>query len=612
MANIVMLDNETIDKIAAGEVIERPASIVKELVENAIDATARVISVEIKDGGISLIRVTDNGEGIRRDQIRTAFLRHATSKIRTAEDLFNLSSLGFRGEALSSISAVSETEVITKVKNDLIGTRYLINGGIEVALEEVGAPNGTTFLIRNLFYNTPARKKFLKSETTESNQIYNLMEHLALSKPEVAFTFISNGKVKLQTSGNGDIRQVIYRIYGKDVLDETFYHHFEINNFEVNAYLGTPALSRGTRNFENLFINNRYVHSDLITGAIETAYQSFLMQHRFPFALLYITCNPNVIDVNIHPSKKEVRFNNQGELAEELVKSIQNGIKTHRLIQETKLEDEINRKKSELNSRKVAPEPFETSYRKKSEVEYFNEPEVFETKSDKISKVQALLSSAPVIFEEQILEQKQETLFTETEIQQQEKEQFQILGQIFDTYWILSFSDKVYFIDQHAAHEKVMYERLIKQLTKHSLISQNVNPPIVVTLTAREISTLNEYDAYFKEIGFMIENFGGNEYAIREIPMELFGKYPMELFKSLIDELSEHPLRDTPEVITNKIASMACKSAVKGNNSLSKLEMEELIRELMELENPFFCPHGRPTIFALTEKEIEKKFKRIV
>lgn len=612
MANIVMLDNETIDKIAAGEVIERPSSIVKELVENAIDASATVISVEIKEGGTSLIRVTDNGEGIKKDQIRTAFLRHATSKIRTADDLFNLSSLGFRGEALSSISAVSETEVITKVKEDLIGSRYMINGGIEEGLEDIGAPNGTTFLIRNLFYNTPARKKFLKSHTAEANQIYGLMEHLALSKPEVAFTFISNGKVKIQTSGNGDIKQVIYRIFGKDVLDEIFIQEFSIDNFQVKAYLGTPVLSRGTRSFENLFINNRYVYSDVVNQAVETAYQSFLMQHRFPFALIYITCNPNLIDVNIHPSKKEVRFNKQGELTEELIISIREGIKNHKLIQESKLSEEKPLIQKEKITKSYAPEPFETTYRETNSNDFMEEPKIYETKSEQISKVQDLLSKNLSNSTSEIIEQKQETLFTEEETREQEKVQFRILGQVFDTYWILSFSDKIYFVDQHAAHEKVMYERLIEQLEQKTLITQNVNPPMVVTLTAKEVQTLDEYGTYFMELGFVIENFGGNEYAIREVPMELFGKEPMELFKALIDELSNHPLNGTPEIITNKLASMACKSAVKGKNTLSKLELEELIKELMELENPFFCPHGRPTIFALSEREIEKKFKRIV
>lgn len=616
MKNIKLLDNETIDKIAAGEVIERPMSIVKELVENAIDAKATIITVEIKDGGMKLIRVTDNGTGIQKEQVQSAFLRHATSKIKEANDLFQLTSLGFRGEALSSIAAVSETEVITKTKNELTGVRYEVIGGKAGEIEEVGAPSGTTFLIRNLFFNTPVRKKFLKSPTTEGSQIYSLMEHLALSKPQIAFTFIINGKIRLQTVGNGDTKQVIYRIFGKNVLEEVFYKEEEEKGFLIQAYLGTPALNRGTRGYENLFVNGRYVQSEEIELAIESAYSPFLMKHKFPFALLYITCNSEVIDVNIHPSKKEVRFNNQSELSKLVERIVREGIENHSLIRETKFKEENKQKEEKsLYIRKDIAEPFEENHRKKmckhkEEIEnILQEESTYFTSTDDISKVQKLLNSKK---EEKKSSMEQITLFSEEEIKKQEKEQYRIIGQVFDTYWIVTLADKLYFIDQHAAHEKVKYERFINQLEQNNIISQNVNPPIVVTLTANEKETLNQYEKYFFDLGFVIEEFGGNEYTVREIPTELFGNDALTFFQDVLDELSKSNIKGTPIIIKNKIASMACKSAVKGNNTLNQMEMEALIRELMELENPFFCPHGRPTIISLTKKEVEKKFKRIL
>ena len=615
MENIVLLNNETIDKIAAGEVIENPASIVKELVENAIDAKATIVTVEVKDGGMELIRVTDNGAGIPKEQLKIAFLRHATSKIRDAKDLFQLYSLGFRGEALSSIAAVSETEVITKTKNELMGARYEVLGGKEGELEDVGAPNGTTFLVRNIFFNTPVRKKFLASPTTETNKIYTLMEHLALSKPGIAFTFLSNGKVRLQTMGNGDCKQVLYRIFGKEVIQEVFYYEKSTTNFSVKAYLGTPVLNRGTRGFENIFINGRYVNSKVIEEAIESAYSSFLMQHKFPFALLYITCNPEVIDVNIHPSKKEVRFNNQNELFEIVECMVREGIEKHTLIRETKLTEHTRKNEGNINiTRKFATEPFEENHR--SFIYEKNDLQVDSVKEDvninysnHISKVEELLKGKE---EQHTYVSNQTTLFSEEEMDNQKKEQYRILGQVFDTYWIISMADKLYFVDQHAAHEKVKYERFLKQFDKNQVVTQNVEPPIVITLTANEIETLNLYEKNFTKLGFYMESFGGNEFAIREIPTELYDMNALTFFQEILDELSTTRMKGTPKIITNKIASMACKSAVKGNNTLDRLEMEALIHELMELENPFFCPHGRPTIISLTKKEVEKKFKRIL
>ncbi len=603
---INLLDHETIDKIAAGEVIERPESIVKELVENSIDANSTRITVEIIDGGMKLIRVTDNGDGIPKRQIQIAFLRHATSKIREADDLFHLSSLGFRGEALSSIAAVSETEVITKTKDELVGIKYEISGGKEVGLLEIGAPNGTTFLVKNLFFNTPARKAFMKSESSEAKNIQSLMERLMISKPEIAFTFIMNGKVKLQTNGTKDPKQVIYRLYGKEVYDEVFYKNIKKDNFEIHAYLGTPSLSRGTRAFEHMIVNGRYVKSDIIISAMEEAYESFMMQHKFPFALLYIECNPEVIDVNIHPNKKEIRFHRAEGLHETVFDLIRQGIQEHSMVQRARFEQENTYKTEKIvPTKKIIAEPYEVHYQanlEQNREEKLEEKEPEYAMEAPISMIQQMLVGKELI---------QESIFESEEINKVPGE-LTIIGQIFDTYWLVTMQDTLYFVDQHAAHEKVKYERFMKQFEERTYITQNIYPPVILTLTAAETETLEQYSSYFKDLGFVFEHFGDSSYAIREIPMELYKKNEKELFLDILDELSSRSVSANPKAITDRIASMACKSAVKGNSSMNFMEMEALVQELMELENPFFCPHGRPTIISMTKKEIEKKFKRIV
>lgn len=644
MPVINLLNQSTIDKIAAGEVVERPLNVVKELTENAIDAGAGAITVEIKDGGISFIRVTDNGCGIEKEQVKKAFLRHATSKITSIEDLDFVSSLGFRGEALSSIAAVSQMEVITKTKEELTGIRYAIAGGVEEDLEEIGAPNGTTFLVRNLFFNTPVRKKFLKQPQTEGGYVSDLMEHLALSRPDIAIKFIQNGQIKFHTSGNNNLKEVIYRIYGRDVTEALNFFEMEAldssgKKIKISGFLGSPDLNRSNRNFETYFVNGRFVKNDIITKAIEEGYRTYLMQHKFPFCVLHFSIPSDMIDINVHPAKMEIRLIQGMEIYEKLSKGIQNYLKELEMIPDVKLTME----KEEKEICQKAPEPFELKrsqmmlredsgeYQKNittasAKKELPKEPNIqdflqkisenkiiggeIDGNSDNGEGIHAnvIKADAHILVERP----KQFNLFEENFLTKDAKDEYQILGQIFDTYWLVAFHDKLFIIDQHAAHEKVKYERLVKELEGKQAASQMLNPPVIINLTGREEEILKEYLNYFTEFGFEIEEFGSGAYAVRSMPVDLYGCNERKLFTEILDELVENPMKGTPEVILNKLASMACKAAVKGNHKLSETEALALIDELLTLENPYHCPHGRPTIISMSKYEIEKRFKRIL
>lgn len=632
MAVIQVLDSQTIDMIAAGEVVERPLNIVKELVENAVDAGAKAVTVEIKEGGIEFIRVTDNGSGIEGSEVRKAFLRHATSKIRVPEDLTELVSLGFRGEALSSIAAVSKVEVISKTKSDLVGCRYLIEGGQEVALEEVGAPDGTTILVKHLFYNTPVRRKFLKQPATEGGYISDLMEHLAMCRPEVSFQYILNGTMRFHTSGNGDLKEVIYRIYGKEVAANLIEIHQQQDSMVIQGYLGKPSLNRANRNFENYFVNGRYIKSQSISKAIEEGYKEYLMQHKYPFAVLHLRFDYHSVDVNVHPTKMEVRFTEPYKVHDFISNAVTAALKVKEMIPEAMLTND--KKRPEANFPSKQPEIFETNrakqYQVKEETEYRtdkaetpkmqdfmhkpvwnrvigDQSEEYPVKNEK--KVASVIKASEAIIVETSV---QMDLFEEKILSKEARGEYRLLGQIFDTYWLAAFRDKLFIIDQHAAHEKVKYERLMKQFEEKKITSQVLNPPIVVTLTAREEVILKEFSPYFQELGFEVEAFGGSEYALRSVPTDLYGCKEQELFEEVLDEITEHQVTGNPTIIVQKIASMSCKAAVKGNQAMSSLEMEALIDELLTLDNPYNCPHGRPTIISMSKYEIEKKFKRIV
>lgn len=703
---IEVLDQTTIDKIAAGEVVERPASVVKELVENALDANATAITVEIKDGGISLIRITDNGSGIPADQVRTAFLRHATSKLRTVEELTGIASLGFRGEALSSIAAVAQIEMITKVPDVLQGVRYLIEGGKEKLFEEIGAPEGTTFIVKNLFYNTPARKKFLRTPTSEANAVGTVVEQLALSHPEVSFKYMVNHQTKLHTSGNRNIRELVYNIYGRDIARELIEIQGESELMKISGFIGKPVVSRGNRNFENYYVNHRYVKSKLLAKAIEDGYHTAMMQHKYPFTLLYLEMDGAAVDVNVHPTKMELRFSRQEEIYHQLLETISRTLAGEEQVVQVSFGNQEKKKEHPQKESPSVPEPFEhrrmqqvsgrpsafgsesrrmpiyppvrnaapqavaekNSYLTREESALFDlpgKPGSGENVSDQKKSVdrEEITSAVPdhsaepqlqkgadsasepavgsqlrdSVVSEPPTESQQETravsgaavkpqeeiskdprqkaeqlqLFQDPLLSEQARRHHKIIGQVFDTFWLVQYQDNLYIIDQHAAHEKVLFERMMKNYQEKNVLSQMVSPPLIVTLTAQEAELLEKYEDIFTGFGYEISPFGGREYAINAVPHNLYGIASQDLFVEVLDhleEVGEKPL----DIITEKLASMSCKAAVKGNHALSFQEVERLIDELLTLEDPYHCPHGRPTIISISRQEMEKKFKRIV
>ncbi len=656
MPTITLLDEQTIDKIAAGEVVERPSSVVKELVENAIDAEATAITVEIKEGGISFIRITDNGCGIEKEDVPLAFLRHSTSKIKSAEDLLCISSLGFRGEALSSIAAVAQVELITKTYGELTGVRYVIEGSKEIACEEVGAPEGTTFLVKNLFFNVPVRRKFLKTAQTEGNYIADLMERMALSHPDISFKFINNNQTKLHTSGNGNKRDLIYHVYGRDIAASMLPIYEKNDLFELDGFIGKPNVSRGNRNYENYFINGRYIKSALLSKAIEEGYKGFLMQHQYPFCVLHFKIKSELIDVNVHPNKMELRFTQNETIYNYLYQIIKNALTHKELIPEVPVKEE-EKKFDERTKIVNAPEPFEvrrlndirkavsadSPYERKypehtEEKTKTQASRVFENLSRqkepaKISKTvkiekesekeidkaekqtqKTVQTAQPVVkemlaYEQNVYEQQQlEIKF----LSEQAKQQHKIIGQLFDTYWLVEYEEKLFMIDQHAAHEKVLYEQTMKKLKEKQFVSQAVSPPIILSFSSQEEEMFSKYQKEIEAFGYEIEPFGGKEYAITAIPAD-FAEVDMKtMFLMMLDDFTNINSEQAPMLIMEKVASMSCKAAVKGHHRLSVKEAEHLITTLLTLENPYQCPHGRPTMIAMTKYEIEKKFKRIV
>ena len=644
---ISVLDKNTIDKIAAGEVVERPSSIVKELVENAIDSGASAISVEIKDGGISLVRVTDNGGGINKDEIKTAFLRHATSKITKAKDLFNIHTLGFRGEALSSISGIARCEVISKPSAQLTGVRYVIEGGYEVSFEDVGAPVGTTMIVRDVFFNTPARRKFLKSVTTETAYITDLMEKFMLCNLDVSIRYIVNNQTRLQSSGNGDLKEVIYQIYGREVHKALVEVDHKADDISIKGFIAKPEISRSNRNQLIYFVNGRYVKDKHIIKAIEDGYADRMMQHKYPFAVLMIEINTEIVDVNVHPSKMEIRFSEESYIYEKVKEAIESSLKKAYMIRESKIDEE---KKSSLKrSFERLPEPFEknklsllnkdenrsqiTAKETETKEEFLKDlpqidlsektnyppdkiqidPEIFRYNVNHLLERTLLSDSGKNSEFIEKYEDKKEPSFEQLDFMDKKaSKKRNIIGQIFDTYWIVEFDKSMYIIDQHAAHEKVLYERFLKQLDNEEIASQIISPAGVISLSSIEADAVEKHLASLRKLGFEIEHFGGREYSISAIPTILPSIDKEVWLKELITELLEVDSAKNTESILEKIASMSCKAAIKGNQRISYEEARILIDELLELDNPYNCPHGRPTVIQMTKTEIEKKFKRII
>ena len=644
---INILDKDTIDKIAAGEVVERPASIVKELLENSIDAGSSSVTVEIKNGGIDLIRITDNGCGIPSREVKKAFLRHATSKIVSDKDLISIKSLGFRGEALSSIAAVSRCEMITKTRDELTGVRYYIEGGTEVEYEEIGAPDGTSIIIRDIFYNTPARRKFLKTASTEGAHISELVEKLAMANTEIAFKFISNGQIKLQTNGSGNLKDIVYQLYGKEISKALCNVDYEKNGIKIRGVVARPEVTRSSRSLENIFVNGRYIKDNIISKAVEDGFGDRLMQHQYPFCALNFDLNG--VDVNVHPRKMEVRFSDRNFVYDNTKEAVEEIFTTQSAVREVPVGKTSNEKKVFVNT----PEPFENKRRDMSEI-----PEkVSQNKYEDITKdtLHSTGSDDEIkwrVPKENMYNPKDDMSFIRDEntkrvysdindlsnksikevnigntddanpngikpsqlsfFESESKKYMKVIGQVFDTYWIVQLENEMYIIDQHAAHEKVMYERLLKESKANKLSSQMINPPIIVTLTDLEQNVLNEHMDEFRGIGFDIEEFGGKEYKINAIP-NIFPSIPKaELFNEMLSDSTNYDVISPSELILAKVASMSCKAAIKGNMRISLLEANELFDELLSLDNPYNCPHGRPTVIKMTKQEIEKKFKRIV
>lgn len=612
MGIVRLLDAQTIDKIAAGEVVERPASVIKELLENSIDSGANIISVEIKNGGIDYIRVTDNGSGIDRSDVKNAFLRHATSKIRTAEELLSIHSLGFRGEALSSISAVSHVELLTKTKSDVCGIRYVIEGSREMAFEDVGVPDGTTMIVKNLFYNVPARRKFLKTAMTEASYISEIMEHIMLSHPDISFKYTVNGNVKLQTKGDGDIKSVIYELYGRDVLSLMVPVSYSDETLSLKGYIGKPEMARSNHNYEIYFVNNRVIRSTLINRALDEAYKSYLMLHKFPYAILYIDVSPELIDVNVHPTKMEVRFLEADKLYNAVVNSVKDALSEKELIWDVSVEKELSRP-SRVIKEDINPEPFEVKHLEDMGFPHKVQPTEIKTAETQMTenfdekpgimpedRHSENIEDKPIIYEQMRF------------ISEEARKSHKLIGQLFDTYWLVEFDSNLYIIDQHAAHEKIRYERLVKKYRENVNDSQMISPSIIVTLSTQEENTLNTYSEEFKKAGFEIEHFGGNEYAIYGVPSELYGLKAGDYFNELLDVLAQERTHNDMDVILAHLASVSCKGAIKAGNRISVLEADTLIDELLSLENPYNCPHGRPVIISFSKSELEKKFKRIL
>lgn len=668
MPEIQLLDQATINQIAAGEVIDRPSSVVKELLENAIDAKATAITVEIKDGGISFIRITDNGCGIEKDQVRKAFLRHATSKLHTIDDLLDIGSLGFRGEALSSIAAIAQVELISKPPEAMLGISYQIEDGEEKSLTQIGAPDGTTILVRNLFYHVPARKKFLKTAATEGNYINQLMENMAMLRPDISMRFINGGQNKLYTSGNGRLKDLIYTIYGREISSNVLEINYECPLFAVTGYIGKPIISRGNRTFENYYINGRFVKSRLIAAAIEQAYKPFMMQHRYPFTVLHIKIKPELIDVNVHPAKMEVRFQQENEIYELLAGAIENTLRGKEFIPDVSDDGKAEKK---VQEKQKLPEPFEqrrlqamkeiippppaehkTQNEQKPSAEHKTQSEQKLPRNEEQPKVPSKLSEPvceykaekkqtikdsdskwesasgihkrigqdvsqtvnqmPTQPEQKLEKTEQQTLFTEPLLSEKARIHHRLIGQLFDTYWLIQYGNQLYIMDQHAAHEKVNYERLMEAYRKKERITQFVSPPMVISLTRAEEAILEEFKSEFERIGFTIEPYGGREYAISEIPANLYGINEKDLFLEMLSDLEDRGSMQPSELIASKLASMSCKAAIKGGQKISFKEADALVSQLLTLENPYACPHGRPTIITMTKYELEKKFKRIV
>ncbi|MBR1445074.1 MAG: DNA mismatch repair endonuclease MutL [Firmicutes bacterium] len=673
MKKIHILDSSLINKIAAGEVVERPSSVVKELTENSIDAGATSITIEIEEGGISLIRITDNGSGIEKDQIETAFLRHATSKLYEFDELEDIATLGFRGEALSSIASVSQVEMVTKTKDDSTGIRFEISGGEVKGKSDIGCADGTSIIMRNLFYNTPARRKFLKKASTEGGYVADAVNRIALGHPEIAFRFINNGSTVLQTNGSGDIKTAIFKVYGKEVAKKMLPVKYEKDGYSISGMVAESDMNRANRSYENFFIAGRYIKSSTVQSAVEAAYEGRLMTGKFPVFVLNMSVPANTVDVNVHPTKLEVRFSDETFIYDMIKKAVENALESGVMIPKTEIKeksytqtagskpiiaaekqkeleeillteeptifyDDIANNNNNNNIEVAETAPIYEKNEKKINFELLFDKDKTESREEKKSKnvdnfVDKLITNGenrsktvdkyPEIDKKAVYTVDKSVDKLTTDVNKEEVvnekpffDNYRIVGQIFATYWIIEQKGSMYLIDQHAAHERVLYEEITEKKKSEKIVSQPLLQPMPINVSQRERAVIEENRDLLEKFGFELDDFGINSYALRAVPYIFDSPVTAAFFTEIVDMLADTDKKNGIENIydlkTEKLASMSCKAAVKGNNRLSYEEAKALIEKILKAKNPFNCPHGRPTIVELTKYEIEKMFKRVL
>lgn len=598
---IRVLDINTISKIAAGEVIENPASVVKELVENSIDANSKHIVIEIKEGGTKSIKVTDDGIGIERDDIELAFMQHATSKLSDISDLDTIESFGFRGEALSSIASVSSVKLVTKRKdeNKTFGYRCILDNGNKTIIDQVAANDGTSIEVIDLFKNVPVRKKFLKGISRENALVEDLVIKFALVRDGISFELIVDNKRKFYSAGDSNLKNVVFSLYGKEVLENLVEVNYNQDDVSIEGLIAKPIIARNTRNDEVYFVNDRYVKDKTISRAIEGAYEGFLMQHKFPLVILKLKIDSSKVDVNVHPKKTEVRFSNEELVYFSVYNAIRSTLDKISLIHEEKLSIET----SDDTVDKLVDEHKEKQALSHTTIKVESLPSMSNFLNNKvkeglsISNFHNLLSSK---YEERPFIQK--TL----------SEDHKYIGQVFNTYILVEFENKLYIIDQHAAHEKINYERIMGLYREGKVSSQKIFPSIILKLTPIQYDAVIRSIDEFKKLGFELESFGNNDIKVDSVPYSIFNIGNEKLLMDMIDSFGDDKNKEQYESIVEKIASISCKKAIKANYILSEIEVKQLLRDLFSLDNPYNCPHGRPTIISLSKQEFEKKFGRIV
>lgn len=614
MNKIVLLDDKLINKISAGEVIERPASIVKELIENSIDAGSKNITIEIMDGGIPYIKITDDGCGMDDIDAILAFERHATSKIKSDNDLYNINTLGFRGEALASIAAISYVSLQTREEKSLFGTKVVVEGGKVLEKSACGCPKGCIVEVKNVFYNTPARRKFLKRPSTEAMYITDIVSKLCLSHPEISFKYIKDKKIEFLTSGNGDIKDVILRLYGSDVYSSLINSTYESEYLKLNVFAGNTTLTRSNRNMQIFYVNGRYIKNKVLSAAVDEVFKTLIPVNRYPVVFLYMTIDPRQVDVNIHPTKLEIKFSDERGIFDIVYSTIKNSLNNYKLIPDIKLNNKnsvfkFNKENVKQEQRKldiVINKNNTLSSNMEDNIDkniYFGKTSLID-KADKVFEGNSLKNTLTDVQNDADFNFRTDTLNTELF-------DFKIVGTLFSTYIIVEKEDVFYIIDQHAAHERILYEKFRAQYESR-IAAKQTTMPIIVNIQPGDIEILNQEISFLNKLGYKFEQFGNNSVVLREVPIILGQPEAKQLFIDIIEELKNKDLISKINLKEEKIIMMACKAAVKAMDKLSEEEIRKLFNDLKIVDNPFTCPHGRPVIVSITKTQLEKMFKRIM